>query len=204
MMSMSDDDLANLIIETVQTCDGFRYVRRYNREPTHASDVSFSAYCSRSQSHQNQVSVADRQRVCRRMPAFDCHGRILGKIKRAVGYVDLRIYHIDHERVDDTTRDQLETQRNLVPMDIRDYIAENAENMDAAALYRLIIRDFNDPDVTKMQVYYWWTRTFRSRYCLDEADQMRSSRLVLEQYNDQGFAQVSEMQMSLTVISSLR
>ena len=187
---MGDRQVMDRILDVVGQCDGYRYILRNEADPEQSFDISFTGYCSRSLTYQQNNPDRERVRQHERMPVYDCHGRIQGIIKRQLGYVELEVRHESHPPADAVERlryQQLE--RNIVPQEIREAISRSSQLTNAASVYRRIIREFPDSNISPMQVYYWWTRTFEREYRL-HPDQLLSARMLVQRYNNQGFYEV--------------
>ncbi|KAI8137532.1 hypothetical protein BJV82DRAFT_488220, partial [Fennellomyces sp. T-0311] len=107
---------------------------------------------------------------------FNCKGCVHETIKWNPGCVKLKIMHCEHERIGSES----DTICVPVPMEVRDHIASRTDgHTTAPQLFTEITRQFMEADVTPMQVYYWWSESFKTNYRLDD-DQMRSTCLLIE------------------------
>ncbi|KAI8140430.1 hypothetical protein BJV82DRAFT_622528 [Fennellomyces sp. T-0311] len=178
MESVEDHDLIDMIIDGVRSCDLYTYVRTNVADPGLEFDISSTVYCHRSKQIQYQLGHTQVQRRNVRLPQFDCKGYVKGIIKRNLGCVKLKIMHCEHARIDSES----DTIRVPVHMEIRDHIVSRTDDHTTAPeLFTEITRQFVEVDVTPIQVYYWWSESFKANYRLVE-DQMRSTRLLIERY----------------------
>ncbi|KAI8379782.1 uncharacterized protein BYT42DRAFT_546081 [Radiomyces spectabilis] len=64
---------------------------------------------------------------------------------------------------------------------VSEYTADNVTSSDAAILYRTVVQRYTASNVSPAKIAYCWGEAFWSQYQLD-ADQMRSSRMLIERY----------------------
>ena len=181
---MDDKDVIGMIITAVESCDEFHYMVKNIAEPELDCDISFTAYCHRSQRYQCARQF-NRQRYDPRLPTFNCGGIVKGKILRERGCIQLLVMHSEHRRIDS----ERETLRQDVPVEAREYIAARSNTLDAVDLYDDVVAHFPNSDITRMQVYYWWNKSFQHQYRLND-DQVLSCRALLERHNANGFNEV--------------
>jgi hypothetical protein len=171
------------IFDKVEQVSGYKYTSKGVANPRKRRAIAFYGWCAQRSDVNRQIPDDQTRRFCERMQTYDCGGELKGVLHKDQRWATLTVTHgSSHPR-------HQEDRRPQTTMEVRNFITANTDNNTSPALYRLVQRTFG-PETTRSQVAYWRQQAMESRYRLHD-DQFTSSKLLVENYGNQGFEQVS-------------
>ncbi|CAB4494059.1 unnamed protein product [Rhizophagus irregularis] len=168
-------NISKQVAKLVEQADGYYYIYKEHYLSKKSDGIyTYWYYCSQCQQlakKPRKNEDLNKQRDREYIKRFDCNGLITISINMNTFLVTIHLKHdILHKRperyaVSDTIKEKIKQYINFTPKDI----------------FRQLEQE--NPDLTQKQVHAWWANFIKQEYIRDKNNQLKSAKLLLEEYN---------------------
>ncbi|CAB5357647.1 unnamed protein product [Rhizophagus irregularis] len=168
-------NISKQVAKLVEQADGYYYIYKEHYLSKKSDGIyTYWYYCSQCQQlakKPRKNEDLNKQRDREYIKHFDCNGLITISINMNTFLVTIHLKHdILHKRpercaVSDTIKEKIKQYINFTPKDI----------------FRQLEQE--NPDLTQKQVHAWWANFIKQEYIRDKNNQLKSAKLLLEEYN---------------------
>ncbi|CAB5174028.1 unnamed protein product [Rhizophagus irregularis] len=168
-------NISKQVAKLVEQADGYYYIYKDHYLSKKSDGIyTYWYYCSQCQQlakKPRKNEDLNKQRDREYIKRFDCNGLITISINMNTFLVTIHLKHdILHKRperyaVSDTIKEKIKQYINFTPKDI----------------FRQLEQE--NPDLTQKQVHAWWANFIKQEYIRDKNNQLKSAKLLLEEYN---------------------